>query len=1250
MTFRGFLLLVIVFFYSMLVRATDFRRVIIWHQPVSVVNTQSLPSDNLFEDAVWLGSNKLPYWVETFELQSTSAEVTVTNEVFEPFNNCPVVLPDSIGSDLKFSAETVTSAGKSYCRMMVFPFVRRNGQIQKLTEFTVRLIENQNVLKSANIGFPWKPGSILNSGKWVKIKTKNKGIYKITYDQIKQWGFPNPENVSMYGNGGYMLPSLNRDLKIDDLMAYPVWKGKDNSNKDCLFFYSSGNIQVSYDIEAKTLSHQQNYYSTETYFYLSDLGSPLIIQKAAELTTEANRQVSTFPNYTFYEKELVNLISSGSKWYGERFNQGATQTVNITLDNPDLTRPALFSVSAAARSSSESNMDVSLNGKSLGSIPFYATYPDDNTSDYAVAKVSDYAGTPATNNIQVKLTYNASNSSSEAWLDYIGVNYQSKLSMNGDVFFFRGRGVDGASQVSEFVLTASNPGIRIWNVTELNNVIEIPSTNAGGQLKFKSDSQVMNEYVAFNPLGNIPIPELVGTVANQNLHAADLSELIIVTNPLFLKVANGIADFHRTTDQMSVQVVTSDIVYNEFSGGMPDPSGLRNYFRMCYDRGKQSGENTLKYVLLLGDGSFDNRNIQGNNLNLLPTYQSDNSLSPVESIVTDDFFVMLDEKESVYSGLIDLGIGRIPANTLDEAEIALDKIKNYRRHETMGNWRNIVTFIGDDLDNSIHMEQSESLANLVNKNFPAFVTEKIYLDAYRKITSAGGSRYPDVNDAINNRIKQGTLVMAYTGHANARVLADENVVDISAINSWTNYNKLPVFVTASCEFSRFDDNEASGGEHFLFNPNGGGIGLFSTTRLVYSGANFALTSKFFKYVFGKDQQGNSLRMGDVFRLAKLEAFTGINQLSFTLVADPALKFAYPDFQVKTTTVNGINTATEIDTLKTLSVVTIKGFIADNTGAKLTSFNGEIIPTVYDKAIQVNTLGNFGVEQMNYKVQNNIIYKGLASVKNGEFEFSFFVPKDISFKIGKGKILYYAYNESADAQGYFDGFYIGGSANTVISDLKGPTVDLFLNSERFKDGDQVSANSVLIASIKDDSGINTAGIGIGHDITAVLDGDNSKIVVLNDYFQASKDKYTEGTIVFPLTDLAEGNHTLTLKVWDVMNNSTEVKISFVVKDDFKIENVICYPNPMQEQTSFVFSTNQPDETFDVMLEIFQTSGTRVDIMQAKVGSQGVESLPLDWNPLSRSINMKAGIYIYRMTITTPDKKTGSASGRLVFVYR
>lgn len=1242
------LLFYLLFFLTFNGFTADYNRSIHW----SSGNNSGEKSGRLssfFYGSVTIDPSGLPYWFESFELSSNDAMVAVYNPIFEGVTDSLPFLNQITQDSLFYSSEIGTSAGKSFLRLFINPFVKRNNRIERLVSFSISIQERPTQLKSAKAAYPWKSASVLAAGKWLKIKTKNKGIYKVTYDQLKSWGYSNPDQVAVYGNGGYMLPTLNSLLKSDDLNPYPIFKGKDNAGKDCIFFYSSGNIQTIQNQETGFFYHQQNYYSTETYFYLTDAGTAKTISKAADIADLAGRQVFSFPNYTFWEKELLNLISSGSRWFGEHFIAGSSQTVNFTLDYPDLTKNAQFAVSVAGKSASPNSMNISLNGKSTSDVSFHTVDVSDATGYFADDRIVEFSEILPSKNLQVKLTYNASNSSSDGWLDYISVNYQSLLNISSDAFIFRGRGVDGHTQVSEFVMNGASATTRIFDVTDLNNVFEVPATIAGDQLKFKSNSASLREYVAFNQAGTFSTPELVGNVANQNLHAEELSEFIIVTHPSLIKVANELADFHRENDQMSVRVITPDLIYNEFSGGLPDPAAFRNYFRMCYERGKQSGSNTLKYILLMGDGTFDNRNIQGKNLNLIPTYQSENSLSPTESFVTDDFFVFLDENEGGYSGTVDLGIGRIPARTLDEAEDVVDKIKNYHDQEAMGNWRNVVTFIGDDEDGSTHMDQAENLASFMNLTYPAFFADKIYFDAFRQISTSGGQKYPDVTTAINNRVKQGTLVMNYTGHANERNLADENVLDVGIINSWSNYKRLPIFVTATCEFSRFDSNETSAGEYILFNPGGGGIGLFSTTRLVYSGANFVLNSKFFRYIFEKDQQGNKLRLGDVMRLAKASANTGINQLNFTLLADPAMRLANPDFQVKTSSVNGKNVDIQQDTIRPLSVVTVKGYVADGQGARLVNFNGEIIPTVYDKVMQVKTLGNGGEEQMNYTVQNNIIYRGLATVKNGEFEFSFFVPKDISYKLDKGKILYYAYNDSVDAQGYFNNFYIGGSSNATVSDSKGPDIELYLNSESFKDGDVVSASSVLIANIKDETGINTAGTGIGHDITAVLDGDNSNVLVLNDYFQASKDKYTEGTIVFPLNDLEEGEHTLIIKVWDVMNNSSEKEIRFVVKDDFRIEGVVCYPNPMVERTNFVFTHNQPDKSFDVTLEVFQSSGTRIDLVTEKIGSQGTESLPLEWTPASRQIKMRPGMYVYRILVTS-EGRTGSASGRLVYIHR
>ena len=327
--------------------STDFYRKINWTQKSQNVDATQNSSLN-FEGSIIIDQSRLPYWVESFDLTDPNIEISIIDAIFEPISNLSIPFSDSIGSELIFKHEIGTNSGRSVVRLTVFPFVRRNGQIERLVEFTVSIKENPNHLKSASLAYQWKTSSVLGSGKWVKIKTKNKGIYKVTFDQLKSWGFSNPDQVSVYGNGGYMLPFLNKDIGFDDLNAYPIFKGKDNVGKDCLFFYSTGSVRINEDATTGVLTHKQNYYSTETYFYLSDQGTPKIISKAAELTENAARTINSFSNYAFYEKDTVNLISSGSQWFGEKFGSGQSQTISLALDNPDLTKSAQFVISAVA--------------------------------------------------------------------------------------------------------------------------------------------------------------------------------------------------------------------------------------------------------------------------------------------------------------------------------------------------------------------------------------------------------------------------------------------------------------------------------------------------------------------------------------------------------------------------------------------------------------------------------------------------------------------------------------------------------------------------------------------------------------------------------------------------------------------------------------------------------------------------------------------------------------------------------------
>jgi len=1006
-----------------------------------------------------------------------------------------------------------------------------------------------------------------------------------------------------------------------------------------LFFYAPGTTE--WDLNSSGyFTHETNNYAGKGYFYLTE-GPEAVkeIESYAEITQTPTHTISSFDEFAFLEEEKYNLLESGKQWFGDLFYAASTKEYLFPLTDPVESESASLLINAAARSDLSSSLKVTAGESALGSVYFSSVDKDDSYGLYADESNARFSFAVSGDELALELYYGAYESNAEAWLDYLELNYRRELKLKDEPVFFRDAASVGAGNILAFSIANGNADAKIMDVTSFYAPQEVPFEISNGSMVAQRPSDELCEYVVFSPSGDFKEPELVSEVENQNLHGLSTPELLIISHSNFWASAEDLASFHEEYDGMDVATVRVDKVYNEFSSGTESPTGIRNFIKMFYDRG-----DGLKYVLLLGDGSYDNKGIDADRNRFIPTFQSDNSLTPTSSFVTDDYFVLLDDGESVSSGAIDLGIGRIPATTSYEAQLVVDKIRNYYEPDALGAWRNVVTFIADDEDTGIHMRQSEQLADTVNKNNPEFITDKIYFDSYVEESSPSGDSYPDVNTAIGERVEDGVLLLNYIGHANERYLAHENVLGISEINAWSNASMLPIFVTATCEFSRFDGDDTSAGEYVLMNADGGGVGLFSTTRVVYSYANFELSKSFYNYIFAKDANGDHYRMGDVMRLAKVNIGTSLNKRNFLLLADPALRLSVPKYNVLTSAVNGQSADSSRQTLGALQEVTISGFVADGAGNKMTDFNGTLIPTVYDKAIEQETLGNGGQSTFTFNVRENIIYKGEAEVSNGEFSFSFVVPKDISYNIGEGKIVYYADNGEEDAHGAFSNFDIGGSGSS-ISDNSGPEIELFLDSPSFQSGDVVGKNPELLATLSDENGINTVGTGVGHDITAVLDNDYSNVIVLNNYYQANADDYTSGSISYPMSGLEEGWHTLTLKAWDVANNSSEVSIEFEVTGDLILSNVSNYPNPCSDYTYFVIEHNQSGTSLDVIVDIYDMSGRSIDRFQTSVGSSGFTTNPIRWDLSESGIAATAGTYIYRVIVQDSDGVMASKSGKM-----
>lgn len=1091
--------------------------------------------------------------------------------------------------------------------------------------------------------------SVLASGRWVKASTSQSGIHRITFAELKSMGFQSPQKVRIFGFAPGMLPQMNLTPSPDDLTQYRLRQTKDNQQNDCFLFYVSGNISWSFDSVSKSFIHQINPFARGlSYLFLTEDAASAIDQPIPTAPAGPEKSsviVSEFDTFTFFEEENYNLLETGNRWFSTLItpNSGMQRSFKFSDHVPN--EPFRITLSAAGRSEFSSSLSLSVNNSSAGTLNF-APYSNFAEADYADLKESLFSIVSGGDDLDLSLKFNAI-SEGKSWLDFIRIQTRCKLNMKGEsVRFCDSRSV-GQNKAATFQIGNATNGLKVWEITDPLKPSEIQSVLASGSLTFNAATDSLRQFIVFNPLAVFPGLEKVEEMNNQNLHGLATPDMVIITSADFRTEAERLALFHRQKSGLEVTVINISQIYHEFSGGIGDVTAIRNFVRMLYRKSLNNNTLRLKYLLLFGKGTYDNLHpAAAENPCFIPTWQSESSLNPASSFVSDDYFGLLDDDEGGQKGAIDIGIGRIPCIDSAEAKAVVDKILNYGSSATYGEWRNVVCFIGDDEDNNIHVGDSEQLANFVNHNYPDFYTDKIYLDAYRE-ESTPEKRYPEVNKAINTRVKEGALIINYVGHANEEGLAHERILTIKDIDSWSNFNRLPVFVTATCEFSRWDlKNKQSAGEHVLLNKTGGGVALFSTTRLVYSSSNFEMNKSFFKHLFETDKEGKNLRMGDIIRLTKNELGGSVNASKFALLGDPALQISYPENKVKTLEINNQPVGQLTDTLKPLSLVSVWGEIQNPKGEKLSDFNGALYPSVFDKSSMVSTLGNSGQIPFTYSVQNSVLFKGNISVKNGEFSYSFMIPKEISYRIGNGVIRYYSNSTNTDAGGSFINFKLGGSPDVMAGDVTGPTVKLFMDSENFLPGGKVSKAPLLIAYAEDDSGINTSGSGIGHDITVTIDHKTDNLLIVNNYFQSSQDSYKNGKIQFQLPELQEGQHTLKFKIWDLANNSTEAEISFFVSSGLTINLLNCFPNPMTEYTDFIAEHNRFGEKMVVDIEIFTQQGVRIDQIRTESGSSGFNTQPIRWNPGQNNCKLVPGIYYYRIRLTATDGSAAVKSGQLI----
>lgn len=1115
--------------------------------------------------------------------------------------------------------------------------------------------------------------SVLSTGKWYKIAVSQTGIYKITAQNLREWGIDisqiNPKNIAIYGNGGGMLPQPNNSPRISDLQenAILVIGEEDNrmDNNDYIIFYGQSADKILYNPTSQRFRHEKNLYDDKNYYFLTIKNSAgLRVQNQPSVS--ATQNITTFDNYFYHEKDLFNILNqlgrggSGREWYGEFLNAGQSIEISTTLEGVVPNSTILFTSSVLNQSFNVANFQVAINGKTIGSQNvspiFDATYSTKGVPDVATFSVNSNQ-IPALP--QFKVTYTLQGSNVRGYLNYFGVQSKRELRLYGNQTAFRS--IESmAFATSNFIVGNANSGTQIWDIT---NPLEPKNQNftlSGSQASFgAATSGILKEFIVWQG-ADFPAPTLVGEIPNQNLRALATPNLIIITHPNFREEAERLAQFRRTNDGLSVAVADVFQIYNEFSSGKQDVTALRDFIRHLYFK----TPNTLQYVLLFGATSFDYKDRVSNNTNFVPIYESRESLHPIFSYSSDDYFGFMENSEGewietfsnvpTFDHTLDVGVGRLPVQTAEQAHNVVNKIISYaNRKENLGEWRKKVVFVADDGDANQHQVDADKIAQKVENDYPNFNVQKIYLDAYPQISSGGNESSPECKKAFTEAIEKGALVINFTGHGGEVGWTQEEILRSPDIKTWNNGNRLPLMITATCEFGRYDEpTNLSGAEVAILEPHRGAIALITTTRPVFSSTNFILNDQIYNFIF-TPIAGKMPRLGDIMRLTKNNSLAGSVNRNFSLLGDPSMRLAYPEKNIVITHLNGKDINIEQDTLKALDRVILEGEIRDESNVIMPNFNGVLNATLWDKPRIKTTFGTQSSSPMNFLMQDVRLFNGRVSVKNGRFRLQFVMPRNINYAFGNGKISLYA----SDMQNLIDAgagkpdIVIGGSNPNPIADNTPPRIRLFMNDTTFKNGGLVNENPLFLAYLYDENGINISSAGIGQDITAYLNDSIQKPYILNDFYTTDLDSYQSGKVLYPFRSLPEGRYTLTFKAWDTYNNSSEAKIEFVVASSksLRLQNVMNYPNPFSEKTTFSFEHNRFNEDLEVELEIFSLQGEKMLAFRDKVftADANVSKFILDLN--GYGTKFASGMYIYRLTVRSiHDAQRATATGKIVVI--
>jgi hypothetical protein len=1202
---------------------------------------------------------------------------------------------DKLGSLSAAAVPAAINAGISsskareewFAAIRLSPIIKDGSGYKRIKSFTYSYANGNLPMQSYGVNdFDVISNSVLASGNWFRFYVVKSGVYKISRSFLQQLGLDinvDPRNIKIYGNGGRMAPLKNSvpypaDPEENAVAFVGEEDGKFDSG-DYILFYAEG-----LDNWSQENGTHNNLFADRSYYYVTSQGGPgKRIQNMGQPAGAATLTTGIFDEYQYYEKDLVNIARLGRKWHGDPFNVNDKQEFKFTI--PDIEPlPATIKVSAAATAVIITSMSATANGQVLGSMNFKAL----DEHDGAEENTRTYPFTPSGNDINVELTYNNNGApGSNAWLDYIVIQAKRKLQGNGKQFRFQFNDAATNNGIIQYNVNNASGISEVWDVTDIYNTGKIINTGLQSQFSFKAALGETRKYITVVPSDYYtPLRDSQTHVANQNMKGTIFNgangqfqdiDYIIVTPASLNSSAENLANLHRK-EGLNVKVVNLESIYPEFSSGKQDIAAIRNLIKYVYNNAS-SPEKRIKYVNLFGDASFDYKNRIPNNTNIVPIFHgydpvsTFNNYSIVTTFVTDDFFGLMDPDEgnmlTTGGEGLDIAIGRMLVSDKKQADEMVNKVTEYISPEAYGRWRNEFIVMSDDLDGNGSVDfipEMDALTKQLVAARPFVNIRKVYTDAYVQESSAGGQRYPQAKEEFIRAINYGSLVVDYLGHGGEDGMASERMYEKTDADNLTNRYKYPLFITASCEITKFDNPyRPTVGEYTYWNPAGGAIGLISTTRALYISDAYRFNPRIVRelYAYGQDiypSIAEAHRRAKVFLNDK-----DIRMICF--IGDPALKLAIPKPEILLTEVNDIPVADFTGALNSLAYVKLEGRVVNGT-ATATNYNGELEVTIFDKNINRSTLGNDGVtwtpppppdnapdevKITDFTTLGETIFRGNASVTNGLFEFGFVVPRDIKIPVANGRVSFYATraNQVDDRQGYDATVKVGGINPNPEADTTGPKVRLYMNDESFVSGGITNASPIFLAFLEDEHGINTAS-GIGHDILGILDGDENNPYIMNDYYETEKDNYKKGSLRFPFSNLAKGLHTLTFKAWDVYNNLVTAEIQFVVVGDegLTLDKVLNYPNPFVSYTEFWFTHNRPFEPLDVQVQIFTVTGKVVRTINQSVTTDGFLCREVKWDGKDDfGDRIGKGVYVYKLTVkSTTTNKTAEKYEKLVLL--